>query len=202
MKLFFVPTSPYARKVRAVAVETGQVSRIETVIATLNIGDAELNRHNPLGKVPTLVTDDGVALFDSPMICEYLDRLHDGPRLFPAEGPARWTALRQQAQADGILDAAVARRYESLRPEDLQWKDWHVLQAAKIVRALDMFETEIADGGLTEVTIGPITLACALGYLDLRFPEDAWRSGRPNLTRFFETFSARPCMIETAFPET
>ena len=201
MKLFFVPTSPYARKVRVVAEETGQAGRFETVTATLNAGDAELNRHNPLGKVPTLVTDDGAALFDSPMACEYLDSLHDGPRLFPAEGPARWTALRQQAQADGILDAAVARRYESLRPEDLQWQDWHILQAAKIVRALDAFEAEVADGGLSGVTIGPITLACALAYLDLRFPDDAWRNGRPNLTRFYDSFSARPSMIRTAFPE-
>ena len=116
MRLHYNVASPYARKVIAVAIETGLRERLELAprkMSPVN-PNAELNRDNPLGKIPCLVTDDGLALYDSRVVCEYLDGLHDGPKMFPPAGPARWTALRRQAEGDGILDAAVLTRYETV----------------------------------------------------------------------------------------
>jgi len=134
-------------------------------------------------------------LYDSRVICEYLDSLHEGPRLFPP-GAARWVALRQQAMADGLLDAALLRRYESLRPADQRSAEWDSGQRGKVERALDAAEREAA--GLGEpVTIGAIAIACALGYLDLRFAADAWRQGRPALAGWYEAFAKRSSMLAT-----
>ena len=117
MKLRYSPTSPYVRKVMVVALETGLAERIERIPTTVapTKYNEEVARENPLVKVPALTTDDGMVLYDSPVICEYLDTLHGGQKLFPATGKTRWTALRQQALADGILDAAILGRYEILR---------------------------------------------------------------------------------------
>src|SRR3546814_589502 len=127
MKLHYSATSPYVRKVMAVAIEAGLDGKLDKVAAAaspVGVNDT-LNRDNPLGKVPCLVTDDGQALFDSRVICEYLDSLAGG-RLFPASGPARWTALRRQAQGDGLLDAALLARYETaMRPGEKLWQEWH-----------------------------------------------------------------------------
>ena len=129
------------------------------------------------------------------MICEYLDGLHDGSRMFPESGEARWTALRRQALADGILDAAVNTRYETfLRPEQFRWSDWVEGQMQKVRRSLDALEAEPL--GET-VDIGTISVACALGYLDFRYPDEGWRETRPKLAAWFEMFSARPSMSET-----
>jgi glutathione S-transferase len=142
------------------------------------------------------VTDDGQALFDSRVICEYLDSRHDRPKLFPA-GPARWPALRRQAQADGILDAGILARYETvLRPEERRWPDWIEGQKAKIARALDALEGE-AEGFGDAVDIGTIAVGCALGWLDFRYAADDWRAGRPALAAWFERFAKRPSMAAT-----
>jgi glutathione S-transferase len=200
MKLHYSIASPYVRKVMAVAIETGLRERLELLERKMSpvSPSAELNRDNPLGKIPCLVTDDGLALYDSRVICEYLDGLHDGPRMFPAAGPARWEALRRQAEGDGILDAAVGTRYETfLRPEERRWPDWVQGQKAKIARALDALDGEAASFGET-VDIGTITIGCALGYLDFRYAADDWQRGRPKLAAWYDVFARRPSMAETA----
>ncbi len=199
MRLHYSYASPYVRKVMAVAIETGQEKKLELTARKVSpvAPDADVSRDNPLGKVPCLVTDDGLALFDSRVICEYLDGLHGGPKMFPAAGPARWTALRRQAEGDGILDAGILARYEMLlRPEARRWPDWIEGQKAKMTRALDALEGEAASFGDT-VDIGTLALGCALGWLDFRYAADDWRAGRPKLAAWFETFAKRPSMTTT-----
>jgi glutathione S-transferase len=201
MRLHTNPASPFGRKVKVLAREAGLIERIEPVdqaLTPVSPNDAVVAA-NPLGKIPCLATDDdgGLALYDSRVICEYLDSLHDGPRLFPAEGPARWRALTLQALGDGIMDAGVGTRYESvLRPEGYRWGDWIDGQKLKIARGLDRLE-ELAENFGETVDVGVIAAACALGYLDFRFPEDRWRDGRPRLAAWFERFDARPSMQAT-----
>jgi glutathione S-transferase len=199
LRLHYSYASPYVRKVMAVAIETGQRDKLELTARKVSpvAPDAEVSRDNPLGKVPCLVTDDGMALFDSRVICEYLDSLHGGRKMFPAPGAARWTALRRQAEGDGILDAAVITRYETaLRPEARRWPEWIAGQKQKFLRALDALEAETASFGAV-VDIGTITIGCALGYLDFRYAAEDWRAGRPQLAGWFETFGKRPSMAET-----
>jgi glutathione S-transferase len=200
MKLYISPQSPFARKARVVARETGLAARIEEVLATVSPvkPNAEVGRSNPLMKVPTLVLDDGSALFDSPVICEYLDSLHAGRKLFPPVGDARWMALRFQAVGDGILDAGILTRYETiLRPKELQWADWKSGQREKWHAGLDLLERDAA-ALAGEPTIGSITAACALGWLDFRYGDEDWRPSRPALARWYEGFAARPSMRATA----
>jgi len=199
MKLYLSPLSPFARKVRIVARETGLAARIEEIPVTVSPvkANAEVGRANPLAKVPTLVLDDGSALFDSPVVCEYLDSLHAGRKLFPPAGEARWTALKLQAVGDGILEAAVLARYETaLRPQALQWADWIAGQRAKWHAGLDLLERSGA-ALAGEPTIGSITAACALGYLDFRYGDEDWRASRPALARWYAAFSARESMRAT-----
>lgn len=182
------------------ALETGLDRDIEPHAITVSPvnPNSELARDNPLMKVPTLITADGAALFDSRVICEYLDTLHPGRKFFPANGPARWQALRQQALCDGILDAAVLCRYEAaVRPGQYQWSEWRSGQLGKIAAALAALEREAAslEG---ELTIGSVAAACALGYLDFRLPEMKWRDGAPALARWFGKVSARPSFLATA----
>ena len=205
MKLYYSATSPYVRKVIALAIETGQsgtLQRIETTLTPIN-PNAALNADNPLGKVPALVLDDGSVLYDSRVICEYLDSLHQGPRWFPAgseQSPKRWDALRRQALSDGILDAAVNSRYETaLRPEALRWDDWFVGQQQKIIRALDNLEQTCGVWG-ERLDIGTLATACALSYLDFRFPEPNWRINRAALSTWFSGFEQRPSIASTAPP--
>lgn len=197
MKLFYSPASPYARKVLILAHETGLIDRIvvTTAAASPTGSAAEVAAHNPLGKIPALVLEDGTALYDSRVICEYLDGRSTGPRLFP-EGAARWDALTRQALADGLLDAALLTRYERvLRPEAQRWDAWEAGQVGKIRAALDRFESLAAD--LPALDIGTVALACALGYLDLRFPDLAWRDNRPALAAWFAVVEGRPSMAAT-----
>lgn len=194
MKLRYSPTSPYVRKVMVVALETGVAERIEripTMVAPTKPNE-EVARENPLVKVPALTTDDGLVLYDSPVICEYLDTLHDGPKLFPASGKARWLALRQQALGDGILDAAILGRYEILRPKEYQWQDWLDAQMRKVRGALAALEMEAEAGDLGgPLTIGHITIACALGYLDFRYASEAWRTKHRRLAVWADEVAER-----------
>lgn len=196
MKLRYSATSPYVRKVGVVAIETGlqgRINRVPTVTADPANG---LAKDNPLGKVPVLITDDGVALYDSPVICEYLDSLHEGRKLVPPSGAGRWIALRRQALADGILDAAVLRRLETHRPSAQQSAEWIEKQRGVILRSLDALEAEAAD--LAEPpTIGEIAIAVALGYIDFRFADDRWRGRHPGIAGWYETFAKRPSMTAT-----
>ena len=197
MKLRYSPTSPYVRKVTVSAGEMGLSDRIERVMTVTTDPKSTLSNDNPLGKVPALILDNGEVLYDSPVICEYLDSLHQGAKLFPVAGPARWRALRQQALSDGIQDAAILCMLEAKRrPEALRWPDWIALHSGKMKRAVDRLEAEVADlqGPLT---IGQIAVGCALGYLDFRFSDDDWRPKHPKLAEWYKGFAKRPSMLET-----
>jgi glutathione S-transferase len=199
LRLHTSPASPFGRKVAVVLHETGLWPKVERRDASLTplAPDAAVCAANPLGKIPCLELDDGSALYDSRVICEYLDGLHDGPKLVPPSGPARFAALRLQALADGILDTAVGLRYETfLRPEPLRWPEWIAAQKAKIERALDRLELE-CEGFAERVDIGTLAIACALGYLDFRFAADRWREGRPRLAVWEERIAQRPSLVAT-----
>ncbi len=197
MQLRYSPTSPYVRKVMATAIETGLDSEIEKIPTNPWDAATDLPSDNPIGKVPALVIDGARVLFDSPVICEYLDSLHDGAKLYPPSGDARWSALRLQALGDGILDAAVLRLLEGRRPEERQSPDWVERQKNVVNRALDTLEKEVDTLQGDGAGIGQITVGCALGYLHFRFPNDDWRSGRAKLTEWYEKFSQRASMKET-----
>lgn len=197
MKLLYSGASPYVRKVMVVAHEAGLVDRLELVPSSVGptVVNAEVAAENPLVKVPTLVIESGHSLFDSRVIVEYLDTLHGGRRLFPAEGPARWTALRRQAIADGLLDAALLIRYENnLRPEPQRWQAWTDGQFRKVRQAL----ASLAEEGLgDELTVGEIAAGCALGYLDFRFPGEDWRGAHPALGAWYAKIAERPSFVAT-----
>ena len=200
MKLYSTPTSPFVRKVLVAAHELGLTDRIETVLLrpSPTAADPRLSRDNPLSKIPALVLDDGASLYDSPVICEYLDALAGGGVLVPAAGPARWDVLRTQALADGILDAAILVFYErQFRPAELHWDAWLAGQTQKALQGLDALEAQAA-GFSAAPDVGQIAAACALGWLEFRAPFGDVRAGRPALTAWFERFSSRPSMAATA----
>ena len=196
MKLHYSPTSPYVRKVVACAIACGLDGRITRVATNPHASPPELLADNPLSRVPCLVTDDGLALFDSPVICEYLDAIGEGG-LFPPAGPLRWRALKLQAVGDGIMDAAVMRRMEQGRPEEAARTTHMERQAAAVTRSLDLLAKDVPADHLD---IGTITVACALGYLDLRFAHEDWRTSRPALAAWFAAMGKRPEIAETAPP--
>ncbi len=202
MKLFAALASPFVRKVRIFAMECGLDDRIELhVLATApHQPDAALAAVNPVKKIPTLVTDDGAVLYDSGVITDYLNA-ESGHRLVPADGTARWTAKRQEALADGLLDAAVLCRYETfVRPEEKQWDGWIDAQMGKIDGALDQMSAEVpnlGDPAAAETGLGAIGFGCALGYLDFRFPDKDWRGGWPALADWFAIYAGRPAMQAT-----
>ena len=201
MQLFHAATSPFVRKCLVTAHELGLAGRIERVSAAPHPvnRDQSVVAHNPLGKIPTLVTDDGAILYDSRVICEYLDVLAGG-QLFPHAGSARWTALAQQALGDGLMDAAVLVRYETFaRPESLRWQEWIAGQREKLTAGLAAIERHAEQFG-SRVDIGTITLGCALGYLDLRMADLAWRDRHPATAAWFAGFGDRPSMIATRPP--
>jgi glutathione S-transferase len=194
MKITASGASPYVRKAMACAIARGIDSQLEKwTIATT---DPVLSHSNPLGKIPTLVTDEGVALFDSPVICEFLDSIGSAPALFPAAGPARWAALCLQAIGDGILDASQPRRRELALPQDEGRVAYIDLQRGKVARAVAVLEKEAASLGALK-TIGDIAVACALGYLDFRFAHEPWRPGHPKLEAWYSSVVSLPPMAKT-----
>ncbi len=196
MQLYYSPTSPYARKVRAVAMETGQAAEIEVVPCDPFDGGSPLHATNPLGRVPALSRPDADTLFDSPVICEYLIARASRDDLLPAAGEARWTVLRWQALADGLLDSAFTRTMEMRKPTEKQSEDWLERWARQIGTACDALEAEI--GRLPEpINLAHIAIACALGYLDLRHGDLNWRDGRPGLTAWEAEMAKRPSIAET-----
>jgi glutathione S-transferase len=199
MKLHHSAASPFVRKVMVAAHELGLAGHLELV--PTNVGPIQGNpllaAENPLMKVPSFVDGDGQVLFDSPVICEYLDSLAGGDILFPASGPERWTALRLQALGDGILDALVLCRYEMLRPEDRRWAGWTDGQIKKAHQGLAAADAEGLSGFST---IGHVAIACMLGYLDFRFAEDGWRARHPRLAAWYAEAAERPSMRLTRPP--
>jgi glutathione S-transferase len=194
MLLHWSPRSPYVRKVMIAAGEMGLADRLETrrTVVSPFAPAEELFADNPLNKLPTLVVEPGFALYDSRVICEYLDTLHDGPRLFPASGRARWTALRDQALGDGMLDASLVRLIARLQPEERRSPELVANNERKIAAALDRLEAEAEALAARPFDIGHVAIGTALGYLDFRFPEEGWRAGRPRLADWQAAFEARP----------
>jgi glutathione S-transferase len=180
--------SPFGRKVKIVAALLGLDKRIEFVPADTNDPSEILRQQNPLGKIPVLIDEDGVAIFDSRVIVEYLDGLAGGGRVIPAEFASRIQALTLQALADGVCDAAVLQVYEVRRREPPERSaKWVELQTGKVARALAQLEAHPPQEGALHV--GAIALACALGYLDLRFA-GAWRADHPRLVAWLAAFAA------------
>jgi glutathione S-transferase len=196
MQLLYSAMSPFARKVRVVAFELGLAERLELVVAAPYTEEA-VRAINPLSKIPVLIPDlddgGGEAIFDSPVICEYLEALA-GRALTPAAGPERWTALTRQAMADGMGDAALAIVRERLR-EGPQRQDLFDRQTAALTAALDLLERQIPPADRFE--IGEIAVAAQLAYLDGRQVLD-WREGRPNLAAWYEAAGRRASMVATA----
>lgn len=192
------PASPFGRKVKIAAMELGLMDRIQVAVADTNDPSEPLRQQNPLGKIPTLVLEDGTTLFDSRVICEYLDFVAGSHRLFP-EGEAKFTQLRLMALADGLADAALLQVYEvRFRPEDGRNAAWVANQAGKVSRALASLEAA-PPAYPDHPRIGEIALACALGYLDLRF-EGKWRADHPGLVAWLDAFAAKvPAFEETRF---
>ena len=195
VKLYYSPTSPYVRKVMACAITRGLDGQIDRIACNPHASPPDLLADNPTSKVPCLVTDDGLALFDSPVICEYLDSRGDALPLFPGHGPARWRALKFQAMGDGILDAAVPCRGELARPKEAA-RDLAIARyKAAMSRTVDALE---ADPPHKLVDVGSIAVACALGYLDFRFGSDPWREDHPKLAAWYEAFAQNPAIADTA----
>ena len=201
MTLFHSPLSPFVRKVMVLLHETGQSARVALQAANLNpvSPDAEVNRHNPVGKIPALRLEDGTVLHDSRVILEYLDHQHVGNPLIPRDGAARWRRLTLASQADGIMDAAVLTRYETfLRPEDKRWDEWVDGQLNKIRRSLADLEAEHVAELAAVFDVAAISVACALGYIDLRMPDFGWREQQPRLAAWYAEVSQRESMKLTA----
>jgi glutathione S-transferase len=179
--------SPFARKIRIAAIALGLSDRIEIIPADTSDPADSLRTQNPLGKIPTLVLEDGRALYDSPVILEYLDLLAGGGEIIPT-GPDRFDVLTRAALADGVADAAILKVYEQRWREDsarsARWLDH---QSGKIARGLAALDAAAPSAGVVDVAA--ISLACALGYLDLRFA-GAWREERPRLAAWLGAFSA------------
>jgi glutathione S-transferase len=202
VKLYVSLTSPYARKARVLVRELDLTGSVEEIVVD-PWSDESLRKINPLCKVPALVLDDGSALFNSPLVCEYLNELGGG-KFFPGNSlwrgtAGRWRALGLQALGDGVLDAAVRVVLEGRLPEDRRNRDAIARQEQAIMAALALMERAVA--GFAETpTIGEITLGCALGYLDFRGVCTDWREGRPALSAWYERFARYPSMIATAPP--
>ncbi len=201
MQLFVSAASPFVRKILVQTHECGIDERIERIdLSSSGLGPtspvAALDERNPLGKIPALILDDGRALYDSRVIAEYLDTQHEGPLLLPPSGEARFETLRRIALADGVCDAAVLGRYESvLRPESLRWDEFLEGQLRKIRAAVATLATETLP---ERADLGTIAVAVALAYLDLRWGDhDLWRGTHPGLVRWHAAFSERPSMKAT-----
>lgn len=199
MQLFYASTSAYVRKVMVCAQVLGLANRIEWLDSAAHPieRDERIAEFNPLAKVPALRTEHGVCLYDSRVICEYLNALADGA-LFPHTEEARWCSLTRQALGDGLIDAALLARYEfSARPEEKQWQAWADAQLIKVSAALGEIERQAGDFSAQPDDIGLIAMGCALGYLDFRFASLNWRLRYPHTAAWFAVFDAHPAMATT-----
>lgn len=192
MKLFTSDTSPYGRKVRIVLAEKGLAGDVELVAQSPFDQDvAALQAANPLGKIPVLVLDDGQALYDSRVICEYLDEVGPGPRLMPRDA-TRFEVMRRQALADGVMDAAFSFVMEHRRPEAQRAPDWLMRWRANILRGTAAMEAR------ETFDLGQIAAAAALGYLDFRLPDIGWRDGAPKIAAWWADVRDRKSVKGTA----
>ena len=201
MKLHGSRTSPYVRKVRIVMVE----KRIECDFVEENVwtADSKVTLHNPLTKIPVLVLDDGMPLYDSRVIAEYLDGITPVSKLIPDGGRERALVKRWEALGDGIADAGISVFLERKRDPALQGKDWIVRQLGKVDSGIAAAARELGDREYchgVSLTLGDISLACALLWLEFRMPEIQWRAEHPNLGKWLERLEAMPSFVETRPP--
>ena len=199
MQLFYASTSAYVRKVLVCARVLGIADEIEWLDSAAHPVDRDerIAAFNPLAKVPALRTEQGMCLYDSRVICEYLNARAQGA-LFPASEDARWLSLTRQALGDGLIDAALLARYEfSARPEEKQWPQWADAQLKKVAAALAEIERHAPGFSQQPDDIGLIAIGCALGYLDFRFAALNWRQHHPQTAAWFALFDAHAAMVAT-----
>ncbi len=197
MKLLTAPATPFGRKAKMTAAIKGLVDAIEFIdVDTSSGNDPAILRANPLGKIPVLILDDQTSIFDSKVICEYLDYLGPNPPLIPTSGPERWQCLTRAAAADGVMEASVLIVYESrFRPEEHRLATWVDRQQAKIDTGLQFFENQLASAPASDFASGmqpdyaDVCLACALGYLDIR-AGGTWRPANPKLASWLGDFAS------------
>lgn len=198
-QLYFAATSAFVRKVMVTAHCLGLAEHIEKLDSAAHPiqRDERIARLNPLAKVPALQAPGGLVLYDSRVICEYLND-YAGGSLFPPSGARRWQSLTRLALGDGIVDAALLARYErTARPAEKQWNGWIEGQQVKVRAALDAIERQAAQWSTAADDIGLIAIGCGLGYLDFRFPDLDWRASRPATAAWFAEFDQHPAMLAT-----
>ncbi len=200
MEIFWSSRSPYVRKVMICAFELGLYDRIKRIpaAATRSVNE-NVAPHNPIGQIPTLVLDDGSALYDSPVICEYLDSLSPHIKLIPREGNARFSALRRQAIGDGIMDFLVPWSAAKNAPAPQQNPAFLAASRQRFFQILDGLSATAADWTSLPIDIGHIAIGSALAYADFRFAEEPWRGSRDRLAEWYANFARRPSFVATDF---
>ena len=200
MKLLARPASPFARKVRVMARETGLNNEIEEIMfSSPEEMKEEITRYNPLGKIPTLILDNQTIIYDSKVICEYLDSVHNGEKFFPIQLEVRWKTLLLQALGDGVADAIIiAAMNKLMRPKEYVYEPAVISQLEKVDRGLSEINNLVSDFRKLG-KIGPLSVACAIGYIDFRFPDLGWRNQNKNLDEWYLDYSKRQFMQETEF---
>ncbi len=200
MKLYYTPGSPFARIARVLAAELGLDDRITLIEASLRNPEADLLQYSPVGRVPVLETDDGTIIGESSVVCGYLNSLNPGTNIVPGFGPDDMPQQRLRALAMGMMEGIVAWFRETWRKDDASVAVLQ-LESLRAKRTLDLFEREASSGKLNgPVSIGHIILACTLGWCDVRHTSCDWRTGRPKLVAWFESFEQRPSMQKTMPP--
>lgn len=201
MRLLGTLRSPYVRKVRVVAAEAGLMPRIDLDLRSVHLAAAspDVMAINPLNKVPTLIADDGSAIFDSFVICDYLVREAGRSDLLPPEMPERLAVLKTHALGHGMLDLMILRLVERAKPAERVWPEVMEATAAKLGSALDYLDAGHDALGAEGCTLGTLTVAVALGYLDFRFSDIDWRAGREGLAGWYAELSARPSVRDNPF---
>ena len=200
MKLLARPASPFVRKVRVMVREIGLGEQIEEImLASPEEMMSEMPKYNPLGKIPALILDDATVIYESKVICEYLDSLHDGEKFFPAKFDVRWKTLLLQGLADGIGEAviiAVMNKFN--RPEKFVYEPAISFQLEKVERGLLEVNGQVSDFNKLG-RIGPLSVACTIGYIDFRFPNLSWRDQNQELAKWYSAFCELPSMKATEF---
>jgi glutathione S-transferase len=199
MKLHWSPRSPFVRKVMVFSHETGLNERIEKIRSVTSMRKPNLNlmQVNPWSKIPTLITDEGLALFDSDVICEYLDTQHDGPKLHPTDPASRWQALRWRAFGSEMLDALILWRNERERPNAQQLPELIEAFKTKLAAGIRQLEREADALCAAPFAVGHIAIGCALGYIDQRFADLDWQPEHPQLAGWHASFKRRPSVLST-----
>ncbi|MBU1348342.1 MAG: glutathione S-transferase N-terminal domain-containing protein [Alphaproteobacteria bacterium] len=195
MKLYITAPSPFARKCRIVAREKGLIDRIEEIAVDPYASPAELVAVNPIAQAPALVTDEGLAIADSPVICEWLDVNGSGPRLLPADGPDRWRVRRVETLGAAALEMGVKLVLEKRRPETERSTSWLDRWTANMARALDVLEADCPTG--EPLDMGAITAACAMTWIGFRHPDFDCETGRPRLVTLRDALEQRSSFRET-----